>query len=152
MTDIALRYEPSRLAFDAFFNGPDFATDDGLYTAVLISLFTDRRANPDDVIPDGTNDPRGWWGDAFATVENDRIGSRLWLLKRSKITAEVLRKAKDYAEEALSWLIEDGVAGSVVVTTEKQDSHIIAIGVVITRPSGDAFKHSYIWSAYDLAA
>ena len=51
----------------------------GLRSAVLISLFTDRRAEPGDV-PEG-EDPRGWWADVLGE-EGDRIGSRLWLIDR----------------------------------------------------------------------
>lgn len=51
-----------------------------------------------------------------AAAAHDRIGSRLWLLGREKQLAEVVRRAKDYAEEALAWLIDDGVARRVSVT------------------------------------
>jgi len=54
---------------------------DPLARAVIISLFTWRRANPDDVLPAG-DDRQGWFGDTFAEVRGDRIGSRLWLLSR----------------------------------------------------------------------
>lgn len=42
-------------------NGADLLTDNSLLTAVIISLFTDRRALDSDEIPDGTRDRRGWW-------------------------------------------------------------------------------------------
>src|SRR5471032_1816608 len=64
-----------------------------LETSILISLFTDREANLDDVILDGTNDPRGWVGDVDQAY---KIGSRIWLLARSKQTQETLRLANDY--------------------------------------------------------
>jgi phage gp46-like protein len=90
------------------------AQDDGLATAVLLSLFLDRRAGPDDPLPDGT-DRRGWLGDALAE-DADRIGSRLWLLSREKQVEETRRRAEEYAEEALAWLVEDGLAESVAVS------------------------------------
>lgn len=77
--------------------------------AVIISLFSWRRANPDDSAPT----PMGWWGDTYPTVTGDRIGSRLWLLGREKITNNTLNRARDYATEALQWLIDDGVAARV---------------------------------------
>lgn len=40
--------------------------DEGLVTQVLICLFTDARADDDDVIPDGSGDPRGWPGDTYS--------------------------------------------------------------------------------------
>jgi len=113
--------------------GGNFLSDEGLETAVVISLFTDRRAKPDDEIPDGTDDRRGWWGDVFPDFENDEIGSRLWLLSRAKATQNNLRLAKDYTEEALAWMVQDGVAQSVEVETENQDG-TLAIGVKITKP------------------
>ncbi len=99
----------------------DLESDDGLETAVIISLFTDRRARDDDELPDPNNpDRRGWWGDLVAEVADDQIGSRLWLLERSKTTPDVLVKAKEYAEEALSWMIEDDVAKKIEVEVERQ--------------------------------
>lgn len=51
---------------------------DLLTRAVVISLFTWRRAQPDD----NADQPNGWWGDTWPAVQNDRYGSRLWLLQR----------------------------------------------------------------------
>lgn len=81
--------------------------------AVIISLFSWRRANPDDNAPV----PMGWWGDTYPTVTGDRIGSRLWLLGREKIINNTLNRARDYAAEALQWLIDDGVAARVETST-----------------------------------
>lgn len=93
--------------------------------AVIISLFSWRRANPDDNAPQ----PLGWWGDTFPTVTGDRIGSRLWLLGREKITNETLNRARDYAIEALQWLLDDGVTARIDVTSERAglDSAVLKI-------------------------
>lgn len=84
-----------------------------LYRAVVISLFTWRRAEPDDPLDDDQR--MGWWGDSFPAVAGDRIGSRLWLLRRRTITPEVLRLAVDYAQEALRWMVEDDLVARVAV-------------------------------------
>ena len=89
-----------------------------LVRAVLISLFTWRRAQPADVLPAG--DRFGWWGDSFAAVPGDRIGSRLWLLSRAKLLPETAAQAKEYARESLQWLLDDGVAAKVEVEAERQ--------------------------------
>ena len=60
--------------------------DDTLATSIIISLFTDARARPSDILPNGDTDRRGWVGDALSETEGDRIGSRLWLLRRAKET------------------------------------------------------------------
>lgn len=135
----------------------DLESDAGLETAVIISLFTDRRARNDDLLPDPNNpDRRGWWGDlASLEVEGDQIGSRLWLLEREKTVESILVRAKEYAEESLAWLIEDGVAGKVEVESERlgpvgQD--ILAISGRIFKPDGDIFPFKYLaqWNAQEL--
>ena len=52
-------------------------SNEPLVRAVMISLFTWRRANPDDELPEpsGSAQRMGWWGDSFPTVANDRIAS-----------------------------------------------------------------------------
>lgn len=115
--DIALELAgDGSLVADWAVAGGDIRQDQGLRTAVAISLLTDRTAAPDDDLPDGTGDRRGWWGDMpLPGAAPDPIGSRLWLLARAKRTAETLTRAEGYAAEALAWLVEDGVAAAVDV-------------------------------------
>lgn len=115
----------------------DLETDDGLTTAILISLFSDARAADDDELPDPLNsNKRGWWGGQYLSDdEEDTPFCKLWLLERSKTTQEVLTKAKNYVEDALQWLIDDEIASSVDVEIERQgpvESQILAIKVGIT--------------------
>jgi phage gp46-like protein len=125
--------------------GPNaaLASEDGLGTAVILSLFTDRRAEPDDELPDGA-DPlfgrRGWIGDALtigAAPGRDRIGSRLWLLVREKQVEETLRLAEDYAREALEWMVEGGLAAEIEVTAEWVAMGTLGLRVAITPPAGE---------------
>lgn len=124
------------LRADVQLEGPYLASGKDLETAVIISLFSDRRAQPDDVV-DG-EDRGGWWGDTLADVQGDRIGSRLWLLRREKQTNETLTRAREYCEEALRWLLEDGVASVVTVDAEWIRMGVMGIGVEIVRPQGPA--------------
>ena len=110
-------------------------TDEGLETAVLISLFTDRRASDDDDIPEGA-DKRGWWGDAYAAITGDVQGSRLWLLARAKMTAKTPADAAGYAKEALQWLLDDGVARSVDVAASVLGRGIVLLNIDIARADG----------------
>lgn len=105
-----------------------------LVTAVLISLFTHRRAHRDDRLPDhAEGDRRGWWGDLLG---GRPIGSRLWLLSREKQRPEVLRRAEDYAREALNWLIEDKLASAVLVAASAPQPGVLRLVVRISRPRG----------------
>ncbi|PZU95031.1 MAG: hypothetical protein DI527_02075 [Chelatococcus sp.] len=90
---------------------------DPIASAVILSLFTDRRA-PEGWRPDVT-DRRGWWGDAVAPEGEtpEPIGSHLWTLRNEVATDEIADLARIYAEEALAWMLRDKVAGSVTVTS-----------------------------------
>lgn len=127
---------------------PGLAGDDGLDTAVILSLFTDARARAGDALP-APDDVRGWWGDAFATRSGDRFGSRLWMLGRRKQLPEVLAEAKGYAEEALAWLIEDGVASSVSVEAFIPRDEMLGLAVTLTRPDGQPVRYRFeaLWAA-----
>lgn len=118
---------------DWLVEGPSLAQDDGLETAVVISLFSDRRAKPSDKLPGAADDRRGWWGDSFPTVTGDRIGSRLWLLSRSKQLQEVVSQARDFASESLKWLVDDGIARRVNVTAEVIRTGWLGLGIEIVR-------------------
>ena len=118
MTDLALVWNPETQLADMAVADGDLAVDDGLRTAVIISLLTDKRAPDDAVIPDGSGDRRGWWGDLpldapDAPPAGDHIGSWLWLLAREKQLPETARRAEAYARDALQWMIDDGVAQRV---------------------------------------
>ena len=108
MTDIALTWNNRIGAGDICVVGADLQADDGLETAIILSLFTDARVREDE-LPSGHTWRRGWWGDAVDD-EPDTTGSKLWTLRRSKATQEDLVKARAYIREALRWMIRDGAA------------------------------------------
>ena len=152
--DIKIRWDIGLMAGDLSVVDEDLESESGLETAVIISLFTDRRARDDDELPDPNNsDKRGWWGDLVAEVADDQIGSRLWLLERAKTTENVLVKAKEYAEESLSWMIEDGVAKEIVVEAERQgiegnDRLALLIKIFQSNEAGEiALKFNTKWEA-----
>jgi phage gp46-like protein len=123
--------------------------DDGLDTAVIISLFTDRQAEASDVIPDGTDDKRGHWSDSFPDIDGDLIGSRLWLLTREKQLPEVMVRTREYCEEALAWMVEDGVGREVIVTVTNPKEAILYAVIEIAKPDGTATRYQFenFWRA-----
>lgn len=143
MIDIALAFDPETFDFDLVLDGlaldgeddrRDLQGDDGLYTAVIISLFTDARAHDDDPLPDESvgvkSDRRGWWGDCILPEEmRDPMGSRLWLLWREKEQAVVVERARQYAREALDWLLRDGHVSALEVTAQRVGPGHLGIGV-----------------------
>ena len=124
----------------------DFVADD-LPRAVVNSLFSWARARDDDELPGVSR--FGWWGDSFAADEGDRFGSRLWLLSREKMTSDVPERAREYCEEALQWLIDDGVASGVSVTAERGQNDRLDLTVVSVRPGEQDLTARFfdVWSA-----
>lgn len=106
-----------------------------LQRAAVISLLTWRRAEPSDPVDDA--ELQGWWGDSYPAEPNDRIGSRLWLLRRRSITAQTLRDAQRYCEEALQWMVDDGLVNAVQVTVTRAGVQQLTAQVVLSRPGGD---------------
>lgn len=134
MTDAALRWRRDSGTGDLAIDGADLAREGSLTTAILLSLFTDRRVSADE-LPAGETDRRGWWGDALS-ADGDRIGSKLWLLARRKQSPDVLLEAESHAAEALAWMTEDGVATAVDVSATFPDDERLEILAVATRPDG----------------
>lgn len=88
-----------------------------LKRALIISLFSWRKAHDDDEV-DGSR--YGYWGDSYPPVPGALVGSRLWLLKRSKlVTTETLLQAEEIIREATQWFIDDGIAQRIDVQLER---------------------------------
>ena len=131
----------------------DLVAEGSLRTAVILSLFLDRRANDDDILPNDSDDRRGWWADTVApmtdygigggSVSGDHIGSRLWLLSREKQLAGVLERARHYAEEALTWLVEDGVATAVQVTATNPRQGWLVLEVTVTLSDTSEYRETF---------
>lgn len=114
-----------------FLNGAVVTSDmaDNLSRAVVISLFTWRRADDSDDY-DHELGKQGWWGDS---LNEDEIGSKLWQLLKSKITSETLLRAQEMADDALQWLVEDGICTEISVSVERDsnDPNRINLSVVL---------------------
>lgn len=166
--DIALVYDPLNFDFDIKVVGGDLMADDGMETAIILSPFLDARADPDDLLPLDpppvagllARDPRGWWGDwyvpgtpvrgapSIAAPPTDRIGSKLWLLARSKELPSTLRQVEEYCEAALQWMIDNEIASSVDVAAEITAPGMCGFAVEIAKPAGPrTFHFDVVWGA-----
>ncbi|MCF7502709.1 phage GP46 family protein [Vibrio sp. L3-7] len=114
---------------------------DTVSALVLISLFTDSRAEESDTLPDASNDLRGWPGDTFYDAP---WGSKLWLLYREKLTTDVRNLAVKYAEDALAWMLVDSgngqMAKSVIVTGSIPRFQTLALNIDITKPDDEVIS------------
>ena len=142
MPDIKIFWDVPQGRGDWQLLGADLATGDDLATAVLVSLFSDRQADPDDALPAGVTDRRGWWAD----TATDRIGSKIWLTTRSKATADVPNRVRRCVLEALQWIVDDGVAQTVEATVAWLRSGVLGTVVTITRRDGTAVALKFDWA------
>ena len=139
MSDAALVWFP--FGADININNGDLSADNGLATAVMISLFTDARAPDLTLLPAGENDVRGWWGD----IEEFKTGSLLWLIQREKTLPEVATRAREACLTALAWLEADKIAQKVEVSAAIVKPIGLDISIKIYR--GESRRYSYLWDA-----
>ncbi|HVT35409.1 MAG TPA: phage GP46 family protein [Nevskiaceae bacterium] len=148
MTDFALEPTGNGNALDIVLFDGDAVADDSLRASVLVSLFSDRRATAEQLAEAGLSpdDRRGSWTDTFA-ADGDRQGSLLWLLARERQTDKTLRRAREYAEDALRWLVSDAIASSVTVTAAWIGDGFLDLGVSIESTGGTLkLRYALLWA------
>jgi phage gp46-like protein len=149
--DIAINWDAAHFRGDWGLTTGDLqiAASD-LESAVLVSLFTDRVASPDFVPPAGSPpDRRGWWADTYRIAAGqDAIGSSLWQLNRAvkSNSAVLLAQAQGYCQQALQWLVTQGIVASVNVETSWLTPETMAIGINITKPQSPPQTFNYSWA------
>ena len=141
MTDIRIVWSQTLATGDVAIDPAtlDLAGDDGLGTAVIISLFTDRR---DPELEEAGEPPRGSWIDGLAP-DGDEMGSLLWTLDRAKNTVDVPVRAEEFSRDALAWMVDDAVARAVEVTAERFGRYGLSLCVEVTLPSGDVREFQF---------
>lgn len=91
----------------------DFILDDSFETAILMSIFCEKRADKTEV-PDVLFQ-RGWIGNLFFP-DGYEIGSKIWLYEQARLTNDTINGIKDELINATKWMIEDGYATDINVT------------------------------------
>lgn len=145
MADIKTVWNVDELHADWAISPGELANGDDFQTAAIISLFTDRVARADDPYED--NDRRGWWGDS---TDQYQLGSRLWLIRREKLTRDVALRSEEYAREALKWLVDDGVVMSVEAVAQIVYPNRLNLFIRYQLPqsdSWDALQFFWIWES-----
>lgn len=111
---------------------------DSLSRAIVISLFSWKRADENDIY-DKELGKQGWWGDS---LNDDKIGSKLWQLLRNKITTETIYQAEEMVFEALKWMIDDGICTDISVSVERDSDTPDRLNVsIILEQSGKQINY-----------
>ena len=122
------------IAFDA---QGDIETADQLDTALLMSLFCERRAAPSEM--PRPEQRRGWIGnEATPGVE---IGSKLWLYEQARATRTTLNGIQAEALSAVNWFVEDELATKVEASITPSE-----LSVQLYRPNSEVVNVYYrLW-------
>jgi len=99
--------------------------------AAWLSLFCDAPAQEGDALPDPSGDAPylgGWWGDTHASVAGDAWGARLWLLSRTR-DPDAPARAVEYAQEALAWMLTDGILSAPAEVSAARDGDRLDLSV-----------------------
>ena len=109
--DVALVFDPVSRTCDWEIVDGDLLIDETPITPCIISIGFDRRAAPDDQLPQGRdvylaeagfNQRRGGPADALDPY-GEMIGSKLWLLDRAKKTETTRLFVQTWLEQCLTW-------------------------------------------------
>jgi phage gp46-like protein len=116
---------------------------DGIATAVVLGLFTDRACPANHPLARyAGDDRRGWWGDGVdvQTARGERpLGSLLWLLERAVVNDAMARWAEAFARDGLAPLLDAGEAVRLdVVATPYPARNTMALGVKLYGRDGAA--------------
>lgn len=115
----------------------------GLESASFVSLFSDRRARPDEVA--NPMKRRGWIGDLVSAVPDDRHGSGVWLYEQSRLTGDVVASLRLEAEASHAWMVGEGLAKTVYASIKPDSAQRNAsIIITVTAPSGNVTSRSYV--------
>ncbi len=127
--DDMLVSDPATGRVDLAFNGTGLVMDTSPQTALLIAIGSDRRARPDDVLPDPVmhayapatlNARRGTPLDALDALGR-LFGCRLWLLIRAKQNEATRRAAEGYLKEATAPIAALGLPVTITVRWLRQN-------------------------------
>ncbi|WP_417423626.1 phage GP46 family protein [Hoeflea sp.] len=110
--DLALRYDSKLRRCDLVLgDAGDLVIDETPIPAILLSVGLDRRAAPDDPLPDGRSqfltpssfsERRGAIADGLNPL-GEMTGSKLWLLNRAKHTETTRLMCEFWLADALAW-------------------------------------------------
>ncbi len=134
---------------DLVIENGDLKADNGLETAVMISLYSNRFVEREDLPPLET-DQNGWWADEISDPIDDLIGSKFWAIERRGVSLESANRYEESGREALAWMIEDGIAKLIPVESTIVSGERIDVAIDIFRPDGDNIPSRFIWDGQAL--
>lgn len=146
MNDVGFFWQdPDQPCPDLVIENGDLKADQGLETAMMISLFSDKRVRFEQ-LPRGEDNQRGWWADTVSEPIDDEIGSTLWrIITIGKVTNAAVVEVENAIRDGLQWLLDDGIAQEVLVSAERTEDTRIDAEISIRRPNGENIPFKFLW-------
>lgn len=122
----------------------DILTADFFDTALLVSLYAEKRASESEV-PDSRL-RRGWIGNESFS-DGFEIGSKIWLFEQARLDRDTLNGITSAAIESLQWLLDDGFAINLAVDTVLLDGKV-TLQIDIFRPNSKVDRRFFsLWES-----
>lgn len=119
----------------------DIKTKDFFDTAILMSLYCERRAVPSEM--PSSHLRRGWIGNE--STPGFEIGSKLWLFEQARLTRSVLNSVDSVAKESLVWMVSDNIAKSIEAQSRLSKASLV-LEITITRPNSSVVTQYFdLW-------
>lgn len=119
----------------------DLNNGDFLDSSLLYAILGERRASASEV-PISEN-RRGWIGNEGKTFEN---GSKIWLFEQARLTRSILNDIQSAALDALSYLVDDGLATNVQSTATLQNGFVALEINISVSPSRVETRFFELWN------
>ncbi len=109
--------------YDIDFDNGDFDLTDGLDTAIILSIFAEKRASKTQIIEPLLR--RGHFTNEFSQVENYEVGSKQWLFSEQVPNSESnLTLLENTIRDGLQWMVQDGIISNSTVSASKSNATI----------------------------
>lgn len=120
----------------------DILTEDFFDTAIIVSVFTDRRANESEVRESHMR--RGWIGNE--DTPGIEYGSKVWLYEQARITRSTMNDIAGVVKDALQWFVDDAYAVAVQNPVVTLVSGGLRLEVKLERPNSKVVKRYFdLW-------
>lgn len=120
----------------------DINTAETLDTYILMCLFEERRASPDEVAPPQLR--RGWLGNE--STPGFEQGSKVWEFEQERLTGSMLAELRVVVRDCLQPLIDDGLADDVLVAQPSLSGGAVRVSITIIRGGSEIETLNYkLW-------
>lgn len=128
----------------AYDSAGELSLEDGFDTAVLMSIYCEKRASESEV-PESIR-RRGWIGNKYWNEDGSENGSKFWIhVEKGRVTNLTLNEIKNAAQNGLNWFIEQGFLEDIETGIENIDGVPKLVATLSYSPSRIEKRYYDIW-------